>query len=259
MVVNQEPSELWSAYKTVRDAVAREKLIMKHAPLVKYVAGRLAMGLPSHIDVDDLASYGILGLLDAIEKFDPRRGVKFETYAIARIKGSMLDGLRALDWIPASLRQKAREIEKEYQVLESRLGRPAKDEEVAKSLGLSNEEFHKRVASLSGTSLVYLEDIWFGADDEEGGFRAIDMIPDATVPELGSGIEAAETKRLLAESIDSLPEKERLVVSLYYYDGLTVKEIARVMNVSPSRISQLHTKAILRLKGRLSKNREDIM
>ena len=159
MAVSGEWADLWSVYKSARDGAAREKLIMKHAPLVKYVAGRLAMGLPAHIDVDDLISYGILGLLDAIEKFDPRRGVKFETYAIARIRGSMLDGLRALDWIPTSMRQKAREIERQYQALESKFGRSATDREMADAMGLSLEEFQKRLATLGSVSLVYLEDV----------------------------------------------------------------------------------------------------
>ncbi|NPV71254.1 MAG: FliA/WhiG family RNA polymerase sigma factor [Firmicutes bacterium] len=232
---------------------------MKHAALVKYVAGRLAMGLPPYVEVDDLVSYGILGLLDAIEKFDPRRGVKFETYAIARIRGAMLDGLRALDWVPASLRQKAREIERQYQALEAKLGRPASDEEVAQALGLSVGEFQKRLATLSGVSLVYLEDIWFGSDDDEGGFRAIEMIPDPDGADPAGHLEVEETKRLVAEAIDRLPEKERLVIALYYYEGLTVKEISKIMTVSPSRVSQLHTRAILRLRGRLSRDKVDLM
>ncbi len=258
-MLSQERSDLWAAYKTARDASAREKLVMKHAPLVRYVAGRLAMGLPAHIEVDDLVSYGILGLLDAIEKFDPRRGVKFETYAIARIRGAMLDGLRSLDWIPTSMRQKAREIERQYQALESKLGRSATDQEMAEAMGLSLLEFQKRLASLGSVSLLYLEDIWFGSEEEEGGFRAIEMIPDPCGADPLGELEVADVKEALAEAIDCLPEKERLVVALYYYEGLTVKEISKAMGVSPSRISQLHTKAILRLRGRLSRHRNDLL
>ncbi|MCR4399079.1 MAG: FliA/WhiG family RNA polymerase sigma factor [Firmicutes bacterium] len=259
MAVGGEWNDLWSAYKAARDASTREKLVLRHAPLVKYVAGRLAMGLPAHIEVDDLISYGILGLLDAIEKYDPRRGVKFETYAIARIRGAMLDGLRALDWIPTSVRQKAREIERNYQALENKLGRPASDQEMAEAMGITVEEFQRRLAALGGASLVYLEDIWFGSEDEEGGFRAIEMIPDPEGADPAGALEFAEIREALAEAIDSLPEKERLVVALYYYEGLTVKEISRVMGVSPSRVSQLHTKAILRLRGRLSQHKTDLV
>ena len=258
MVLSQDWNDLWAAYKGTRDGRARETLVLKHAPLVKYVAGRLAMGLPAHIDVDDLIGYGILGLMDAIDKYDPRRGVKFETYAIARIRGSMIDGLRALDWIPTSVRQKAKEMERLYQELERRLGRPATDQEMAEAMGITPEEFQKRLSHLNGFSLVYLEDVWFGTTESEEGFRAIDVIPDPEGRDPADMVEIEEIKGELAEAIERLPEKERLVISLYYYEGLTVKEIARVMGVTSSRVSQLHTKAVLRLRGRLSRFRREV-
>lgn len=252
MVAVVESDKLWLMYKRGRDLGAREKLILAHAPLVKYVAGRLAMRLPASVELEDLISYGIFGLIDAIEKYNPEYNVKFETYAIARIKGSMLDGLRALDWVPHSLRQKAREVERVYAKLEGELGRSATDEEVAAALGITTDELSQLITDIGSTSIVSLDDLWYEGEGS-GPIRAIDMIEDEGAVDPQINVEFSERKRLLAEAIDKLPEREKLVVTLYYYEGLTAKEIAAALGVSQSRISQLHSKAILRLRGRLSR------
>lgn len=240
-------------YKQSHDMTAREKLILDHAPLVKYVAGRLALRLPPNVDMEDLISYGIFGLIDAIEKFNPELNVKFETYAIARIKGGMLDGLRSLDWVPHSLRQKARELERAYAKLEGELGRSATDEEIAAALGIELADYHQLISDIGYTNLVSLDDLWYEGEGGNSAIRAIDMIEDEGAENPQLKVEFEERKRMLAEAIEKLPEREKLMVSLYYYEGLTVREIAAIMGVSQSRVSQLHSKAILRLRGRLSR------
>ncbi|MHB8926030.1 MAG: FliA/WhiG family RNA polymerase sigma factor [Bacillota bacterium] len=251
--VADDRERLWTLYKKGKDLRAREELILNYASLVKYIAGRLAMGMPPNVELDDLISYGIFGLIDAIEKFDPERGVKFETYAIARIKGAILDGLRAFDWAPHSLRQKARELERAYGDLEAKLGRSVSDEEVAGHLGISLEQLQGRLAGVSSLALLSLDDLWPNEGFGDGLVRPLDTIIDDNSPDPVAFVVFEEKKALLAEAIDKLPEKERLVVALYYYEGLTAKEISQVMNLSQSRISQLHSKAILRLRGRLSR------
>lgn len=243
--------EVWRAYKLTRDPRVRDRLIVKYGPLVKYVAGRLAMGLPPHIDVDDLVSYGVFGLIDAIDKFDPSRQIKFETYAIARIRGSMLDSLRAYDWIPYSVRQKAKELERAYARIEARLGRSATDLEVAEELGITPAQLDKTLQDVRGMAVVSLDEVWMGEDESGHGLRPIEVLEDPNADDPLRHVEFEDRKRILAESIAKLPEKERRVVSLYYYEGLTSKEISQVLGVSQSRISQLHSRAILRLKGRL--------
>jgi RNA polymerase sigma factor for flagellar operon FliA len=245
--------ELWEAYKEKFDGRARDKLIVKYAPLVKYVAGRLAMGLPSHIEVDDLVSYGVFGLIEAIERFDPSRQVKFETYAIARIRGAMLDNLRAYDWIPYSVRQKAKELEAAYTKVESRLGRSATDAEVAAEIGIPVDRLHKMLQEVRGMSIVSLDDVLSGEDDSNNPVRTVEVIGDASAQDPLTFVEFEDRKRILAEAIERLPEKERLVIALYYHQGLTVTEISRILGVSQSRISQVHSKAVLRLRSRLSR------
>lgn len=258
MAVLAERDNLWALYKQERDMGAREKLIIHHAPLVKYVAGRLALRLPASVEMEDLVSTGILGLIDAIEKFNPNLNVKFETYAIARVKGSMLDGLRALDWVPHSLRQKARELERTYARVESALGRSATDEEIASELGVDVADLQQLIADIGRTNIVSLDDLW-GESDSGSTVRAIDLVEDEQAENPQINIEFEDRKRMLAEAIDKLPERERLMVTLYYYEGLTVKEIAVIMGVSQSRISQLHSKAILRLRGRLSRMKYQLL
>jgi RNA polymerase sigma factor for flagellar operon FliA len=243
--------EVWRAYKLTRDPRARDRLIVKYGSLVKYVAGRLAMGLPPHIDVDDLVSYGVFGLMDAIERFDPARQVKFETYAIARIRGAMLDSLRAYDWIPYSIRQKAKDLERAYAKIEAREGRSATDAEVAEELGISMAQLDKMLQDVRGMAVVSLDEVWTGEDESGAGLRPIEILEDANADDPLRHVEFEDRKRILAEAIAKLPEKERRVVSLYYYEGLTSKEISQILGVSQSRISQLHSKAIMRLRGRL--------
>lgn len=258
MANSKERPSLWAYYKTTKDSQAREDLILNYAPLVKYVAGRLAMTLPSHVDSEDLVSYGLFGLMEAIERFLPERGVRFETYAISRIRGAMLDGLRSLDWVPTSVRQKAKEIERAYSEVEAKLGRAASDEEIANHMGISLERFHVRLQQTAGTCLVSLDEI-MGDEDTSSSHRYAPCLADDSLPRPDVQAEIEEIKRILAEAIDALPEKERLVVALFYYEGLTAKEIAKVMKLSQSRISQLHGKAILRLRGRLAREKASIM
>lgn len=253
MAALAERDRLWTMYKQAHDMSAREKLILQHAPLVKYVAGRLALRLPPNVDMEDLISYGIFGLIDAIEKYNPEYNVKFETYAIARIKGGILDGLRALDWVPHSLRQKARELERVYAKLESEFGRSATDDEVAEAMGIEPAALYQLFSDIGYTNLVSLDDLWYEGENGGSAIRAIDMIEDEDAENPQLNIEFEERKQMLAEAIGKLPEREKLMVSLYYYEGLTVREIAAVMGVSQSRVSQLHSKAILRLRGRLSR------
>jgi RNA polymerase sigma factor for flagellar operon FliA len=243
--------EEWQAYRTA-DAETREAMVLRYLPLVKHIASRLSIGLPAHIDLDELYSYGIFGLLDAMEKFDPSRGVKFETYAFTRIRGAIVDGLRAMDWVPASLRQRARQVEEAFWSLESRLGRPANDQEVAKHLGMTPGSFDDLLKDLERATLLSLDEVWM-AEGEEGEFTLRDLVGDETAPDPLENAQLKDRERMLAEAIERLPEKERLVVSLFYHDGLAPKEIAAVMNLSVSRISQLHSKAILRLRGRLAR------
>lgn len=247
----------WQAYREAQDEKAQEELVERYLPLVKYVAGRIAVGLPSHVEIEDLYSYGVFGLLDAIRRYDPHRGVKFETYAFTRIRGAMLDGLREMDWVPSSLRQKARQLERAYADVEARLGRPATDEEVAAELGLGAEEMRELLKEVSRVTLVSLDDAaWAGEDDGEADLALQEIVKDDRADDPLESARLMERKRLLAEAIDRLPPKERIVVGLYYYDGLTATEIARVMNLSVSRISQLHAKAVLRLRGRLGRHKE---
>lgn len=236
---------LWQSYKQHRDQGAREQLIKSYLSLVKVIVGRLAVGLPSHVDRDDLTSAGIMGLLDAIDKYDLARGIKFETYATARIRGSILDFLRAQDWVPVSLRQKAKKLEALFAELEQKFSRPPTDTEMAAALGIGVAEYYILLKDINGYSLLSLDemaaDAWL-VDEHEA----------ASPSRLA---EFAEVKEILAGAIDRLPEKERLVVALYYYEGLTLKEIGVTLGLSEGRISQLHTKAILRLRGALSRKK----
>lgn len=251
--------ECWARYKQKRDISAWEELIKEYAPLVKYIAGRLHINFYNKIEFDDLLGYGTLGLLDAIEKFDPGRGVKFETYASTRIRGAILDGVRSMDWVPQSVRNKSRELEKVYAELESKLGRSASDREVAEALNLEMSEFYRLLQEVSYTSLAYLED-WCSSDTQDSDpMKILDTVEDQAAEDPVENLAQEEIKNLLAEAIERLPEKERTVIALYYYDSLTLKEIGAVLGLSESRISQLHTKAILRLRGRLSRHKKKFL
>jgi RNA polymerase sigma factor for flagellar operon FliA len=243
-------SAVWAAYKDHDDQAARESLIINYSPLVKYVAGRLSANLPQTVDTADLISYGVFGLIDAIEKFDLDRGIKFETYAIARIKGAIIDELRAMDWVPRSVRARAREIEGAYITLENRLKRVPKDAEVAEEIGITVPDLQQSLSKLSYTSVMSFEEMWSSSDRDDHQ-DAIGSIADHTAEDPVEVFENAEIKEILAGAIERLPEREKTVVALYYYEGLTLKEIGVVLGVTESRVSQLHTKAVLRLRARL--------
>jgi RNA polymerase sigma factor for flagellar operon FliA len=235
---------LWKEYRKSRSPEIREKLVLRYVSLVKYVAGRLAIGLPPSVQADDLISSGILGLMDAIDKYDLERDTRFETYAVTRIRGAILDELRALDWIPRSTRQKARRLESVYVQLENSLGRSVSAEEVATSAlyGILDE--------VRSTNLVSLDEYVQGKDGD-GQTRLVDAVEDRVSLDPSDRIDIEDLKEVMNGAILRLPSRERLVIALYYYEELTLKEIGSILNVSESRISQIHTKAILRLRGKL--------
>jgi RNA polymerase sigma factor for flagellar operon FliA len=242
--------QAYGSDKPETDWAQREALVSQYAPLIKTVAGRLAMRLPPHVDQDDLMSAGIMGLLDAIGKFDPEKGVAFKSYAEFRIRGAMLDELRAMDWVPRSVRKNAKLLEEAFSRVERKEMRPAKDEEVAKELDMDLEAFYKLLDGTRGVSTV--------SEDELG-----DLISDKKVTGLYQiyrnnsskdplkSLDLVELRDVIAKAIEGLPENERVVVSLYYYEELTMKEIGIVMGYTESRISQLHTKAVIRLRHRI--------
>jgi RNA polymerase sigma factor for flagellar operon FliA len=252
-VAQDETQALWRKYKRSKDQATRDRLILTYAPLVKYVAGRLGSGLPAHVDENDLVSYGLLGLIGAIERFDPDRDIKFETYAIARIKGSIIDELRALDWVPRSVRSRARDIERAIAELERKLHRAPTDEEISEKLGLTTDELNDSLSEIGRSSIAALDELWTISSGDGGDQIAlIDTIEDTQGPEPQSELAQTELKEALGEAIARLPEREKLVVTLYYYEELTLREIGEVLGVTESRVSQLHTKAVLRLKARLA-------
>lgn len=253
--MKNDNSLLWIQYKENGSIEARDELILIYASLVKYVANRLAINLSSLVEVDELISNGIEGLIDALEKYDYKRNIKFETYAITRIRGSMIDGLRAMDWVPVSLRQKSKELEKNYSKLEARLGRSASDVEIAEEMGISTKELSSLLREVAATTVISLDDFLPGEDGEDSKKRMVDLLEDHDAVDALEMAEFIEVKETLSKSISRLPAKEKEVVSLYYYEGLTLKEIGALLNLSESRISQLHTKAILRLRGSLSKKK----
>ena len=243
---------LWLQYRRTRDQHLRDRLILTYAPLVKFVAGRLGSGLPAHVEEEDLVSYGLLGLIGAIERYDPERDVKFETYAISRIKGAIIDELRAMDWVPRSVRARARQIERAIADLEARLHRAPTDEEIAGKIGISEEELDDSLTDISRSSIAALDELWTVSSSSGDQVALIDTIEDTQGPEPQSALAEGELRDALGEAISRLPEREKLVVTLYYYEELTLREIGEVLGVTESRVSQLHTKAVLRLKARLS-------
>jgi RNA polymerase sigma factor for flagellar operon FliA len=242
---------LWQEFRKSGDQALRDRLILTYAPLVKFVAGRVGASLPSHVDDQDLVSYGLLGLIGAIERFDPGREIKFETFAMARIRGAIIDELRSLDWVPRSVRTRARQIERAITALEKELMRAPTDEEIAKKLGVTSDELEESLHEISRSSVAALDELWSpsGSGDQ---IALIDTIEDEFGPDPEISVEQNEVKEALAESISELPEREKLVVTLYYYEELTLREIGEVLGVTESRVSQLHTKAILRLKAHLA-------
>ena len=251
MATADETTPLWQEYRKSRDQHIRDRLILTYAPLVKFVAGRVGASLPSHVDEQDLVSYGLLGLIGAIERFDPDREIKFETFAMARIRGAIIDELRSLDWVPRSVRTRARQIERAITVLERELMRAPTDDEIAKKLGVTNDELEDSLREISRSSIAALDELWSPSGSGDA-IALIDTIEDESGPDPEISLEQTEIREALAESISSLPEREKLVVTLYYYEELTLREIGEVLGVTESRVSQLHTKAILRLKAHLA-------
>ncbi|MCL6091643.1 MAG: RNA polymerase sigma factor WhiG [Actinobacteria bacterium] len=241
--------ELWADYKRTGSPALRDQLIVRYSPLVKYVAGRVSVGLPSTIELGDLVSYGIFGLIDAIEKFDNQRAVKFETYAITRIKGAIIDELRSVDWVPRSVRAKARAIEKAYAKLEAQLLRTPSDTEVAAELGISEAELQGQFSQISFVGIVALDEVLAGGDRGESTTLG-DTIPDRHDGPMAA-YEVEEMKQILASAINRLGDREKIVLSLYYYEGLTLAEIGQVLGVTESRVCQIHTKAVLQLRARM--------
>jgi RNA polymerase sigma factor for flagellar operon FliA len=241
---------LWLEYRRTGDKALRDRLIVNYSPLVKYVAGRLGSSLPTHVDEADLVSYGLLGLMSAIDRYDPERDIKFETYAIARIRGSIIDELRTLDWVPRSVRSRAREIERAIRELESKLGRAPTDEEIAGKVGISTDELEESLVDISRSSIAALDELW-STSSEGDQVSLLDTLEDPESVKPADALDETEIREALAEAISRLPEREKLVVTLYYYEELTLREIGEVLGVTESRVSQLHAKAILRLRSRL--------
>jgi RNA polymerase sigma factor FliA len=248
--------DLWVQFKKSGEAALRERLILHYSPLVKYVAGRVGVGLPPNIEQADLVSYGIFGLIDAIEKFDLERAIKFETYAISRIRGAIIDELRAIDWIPRSVRYKAREVERAYASLEAQLHRTPSEAEVAAEMGIGLDDLHQIFSQVSFVNVVALDELLSVGGEKGDKLSLVDTLEDTKAEDPVLAFESEETKFLLAKAINMLPEREKIVVTLYYYEGLTLAEIGQVLGVTESRICQMHTKAVLQLRGKLADSRD---
>ncbi len=248
---SQALAALWTEYKTDRSGVIRDRLILHYAPLVKYVASRVSVGLPQNVEQGDLVSYGIFGLIDAIDKFETDRGVKFETYAIRRIRGAIIDELRSIDWVPRSIRSKARAIEQAFAGLEAELGRAPTDAEMAKALDMTETELQSVFTQVSFVGVVALDDIFPRASERGESTTLADTIADRADGPMGL-YEVEEVRQALANAINRMPEREKVVLTLYYYENLTLAEIGQVLGVTESRVCQIHTRAVLQLKSRLA-------
>ncbi len=255
--MHEDEVRMWKKYKRAKTQDLREEIVKKYLYLVKYVAGRVAIGLPPNVEFNDLVSYGILGLFDAITKYDVSQGNKFETYAVSRIRGSIMDELRKLDWAPRLLRKKAREIDKKCKELEEKYGRIATDTELAKSLHISTDDLNSIYSELNSTTFLSLDEVW---QNDEGNkpISRLQTIEDSLVMNQFQYVHQNEVKELLAGSINELPEKEKLVIVLYYYENLTLREIGEILDVSESRVCQIHTKVITRLRSHLMRKGGEI-
>ncbi len=250
--MHEDEIKMWKKYKRTKSNQIREDIVKKYLYLVKYVAGRVAISLPPNVEFNDLVSYGILGLFDAITKYDVSQGNKFETYAVSRIRGSIMDELRKLDWAPRLLRKRAREVEKKGKELEEKLGRLATDHEVAKALRISTDELNSIYSDLNSTAFLSLDEVWQN-DDGNKPISRLQTIEDSLITNQLNYVNQSEVKDILSNVIDDLPEKEKLVIVLYYYENLTLREIGEILDVSESRVCQIHTKVVTRLRGYLSK------
>ncbi len=255
--MHEDEVRMWKKYKRSKSQELREEIVKKYLYLVKYVAGRVAIGLPPNVEFNDLVSYGILGLFDAITKYDVSQGNKFETYSVSRIRGSIMDELRKLDWAPRLLRKKAREIDKKCKELEEKYGRIATDTELAKSLRISTDDLNSIYSELNSTTFLSLDEVW---QNDEGNkpISRLQTIEDSLVTNQFQYVHQNEVKELLAGSINELPEKEKLVIVLYYYENLTLREIGEILDVSESRVCQIHTKVITRLRSHLMRKAGEI-
>ena len=252
--VNDEAAELdrlWADYKASAEVELRDRLIIHYSPLVKYVAGRVGVGLPQNVEQADLVSNGIFGLIDAIEKFEPERGYKFETYAMSRIKGAILDGLRSIDWVPRSVRMKARAIEQAYTKLESAQRRSPTDAELATELGMTEPQLQSTLSQISFVGLAALDEILLVGGDRGESLTLGDTVADDSAGPMAA-YEVEEMRHTLADAINRMSEREKLVLSLYYYEGLTLNEIGQVIGVTESRVCQIHTKAVIHLRSKLA-------
>jgi RNA polymerase sigma factor for flagellar operon FliA len=251
MAIMSSIDNVWKEYKGTQSKVAKDKLLLEYANLVKYIAQRIAVNLPSSVERDDLISAGILGLVKAVETFEPERGFKFETYAGHKIRGAILDELRAMDWVPRSVRQKARELQRVFAKLENELGRMPYDDEVCKSLNITIKEYEDILTEVTPTTIISLEEAMPDREADSKEIRIIDTIEDPGSNNPLRELGFTEVKNILKEAIANLPEKEKLVVALYHYEELTLKEIGVVLNISESRVSQIHSKVILKLRSKL--------
>jgi RNA polymerase sigma factor for flagellar operon FliA len=249
-VKSVELRDLWRRREKGDDR-ARERLIVAYSPLVKYVAGRMASRLPAHVDEGDLVSYGLIGLIGAIERYDPDRKIKFETYAMSRIRGAIIDELRSLDWVPRSVRTKARQVEKAHSTLENSLQRAPTEEEIAAKLNVEVEELRETLLKIANSSMLALDELWAVGGSGSGKISLLDTISDPEAIDPQREVDGIEIKDRLVAAIESLAERERLVVALYYYESLTLREIGEVLGVTESRVSQIHTKAVIGLRASL--------
>ncbi len=250
----QEVSALWRRFKVSRDKKTRDAIINHYAYLVKITSGRVVTSLPPNLEREDLVSAGIVGLIKAVDQFDPSRQVKFETYAIALVRGAILEMLREEDWVPRSIRDNVKSLERVFHRLEVKLGRPATEDEVAEDLGISADELQQTLVNTGRACILSLDDVLMGGSEGSGeSLHLVDVLHDDTA-NTNLQVEKAERRRLLIIGIDRLPDRERLVISLYYHEGLTFKEIDTVLTVSESRVYQLHTQAVLRLRGYLQRD-----
>jgi RNA polymerase sigma factor for flagellar operon FliA len=249
---SEELEQLWIRYKSAGSKDARDILMIHYSPLVKYVASRVAGGLPANVEQGDLVSYGIFGLIDALEKFEPDRKIKFETYAIPRIKGAIIDELRGLDWVPRSVRHKHREFEKAVSELKGSLKRTPTEQEIADHLGISRSELHDMVRRIASTTMLALDAPVADGRDQGESVSLMDTLTDHSSGDLMAGLESNETRALLSASINALSDREKVVITLYYFEGLTLAEIGDVLGVTESRVCQIHTKAVSHLRERLS-------
>lgn len=257
-MTEQDLTDLWADYVETRSNATRDALVGRYLYLVKYVAGKMSMSVPPSVEVDDLVSSGVVGLLDAIEKYDTNRDTKFETYAVSRIRGAVVDDLRSLDWVPRSVRRKARQLEDAYSHMEGELHRPASDDEISNQMNITVDELRTLTEEVASAGLISLDD-FVGNQDGEKTTRIIDLVSARNGDSPSTQIEVEEMRDTLAKAILNLPDKERTVLALYYYEDMTLKEIGRTLGVSESRISQIHTKAMLRLRGRLRSTREVLL